>query len=191
LGGSWPPTNPPYDPLRKEGLRFPLTPLCVQHNVDTSSSRANNITHNQHTWIIFPIFRFESSCFGSLLLLTSLVENDILRGFNPLVMLLSSRGIISFKLYDSFQIKEQMLSSFGKTCHDSSLLGILGRNKDRKVQSGLWGINFLVGEATKKYNLSTIELNSLLMWVMLKDNRFWIKVHTTWVYCFSSLLLGL
>ena len=121
-------------------------------------------------------FLFDSSSFWFSLFPTSLDENELSRGVKPLWILLYSMDIISLCLKGSFWMKAQMLSSLGKTYQDSILWGICGQYRDWKGKSGLCGRSCRLGEAAEISNRPAIEFNSLLTWMMLKDNRFEISI---------------
>jgi hypothetical protein len=71
--------------------------------------------------MVSPTFLFDSSSLFVSLFPTSLDKNELSRGVKPLVNLSSSIDMIYLGLKGSFCMKEQMPSSLGKTCHDSTL----------------------------------------------------------------------
>jgi hypothetical protein len=74
--------------------------------------------------MVSPTFLFDSSSLCVSLLPTSLDENELSRGVNPLGNFSSSIEMISLGLNSSFCMKAQMPSSLGKTYRDSTLLGM-------------------------------------------------------------------
>jgi hypothetical protein len=115
------------------------------------------------------------------LLPTSPNENELLRGFNPLVNVSSSTEMLYLGLKGSFCMTTKMPLSLKKTYHYSTLSRRWGRYRDWNVQLGIWGKSCRVGEAAKTANLSAIKLSSLLTWAMLNDKKFEISIQTAWV----------